>query len=412
MANQYVAQGIPFLRSLNVEAGRVVLDDLKFIGPEFHNKLRKSALSPGDVVIVRTGKPGACSVIPSWLPEANCSDLVIVRCGPELDTRFLMYYINTAATSHVSAHLVGAVQQHFNVASARQMQIPLPSLPEQRAIAGVLGALDDKIELNRRMNQTLEEIARTIFTSWFVRFDPVRAKAEGRQPEGMDAATAALFPDAFVDSALGPIPAGWVCGTIATNSSQIQYGLTKSASADPTGPRFLRITDIRGGSIDWDQVPYCDADETEREKYLVRDGDIFVARTGASTGENVYVVQPPVAVFASYLVRLRFESQGLARIVGQFMRTDAYANYVAGVLGGSAQPNASAQRLAGASFAFPTAEVAEAFFRLIRPLDLKRAANDRERITLSAIRDLLLPKLLSGEVGVPEAERALAEVGA
>jgi type I restriction enzyme, S subunit len=113
MASEYVDQGIPFLRSQNVEPLRLNDIDLKFISTEFHSRLKKSALSPGDVVIVRTGKPGACAVIPETLPVSNCSDLVIVRCSSELDPRFLAYYVNSVAVHHVNSHLVGAVQQHF-----------------------------------------------------------------------------------------------------------------------------------------------------------------------------------------------------------------------------------------------------------------------------------------------------------
>lgn len=168
MASEYVPSGIPFLRSQNVEPLRVNQEDIKFISPEFHERIRKSALSPGDVVIVRTGKPGACTVIPDCLPVSNCSDLVIVRCGKNLDARFLAYYVNTVASHHVSSHLVGAVQQHFNVGSARKLKMLLPKIVEQRAIAAVLNALDDKIELNQRMNKTLVALAQTIFKSWFV----------------------------------------------------------------------------------------------------------------------------------------------------------------------------------------------------------------------------------------------------
>lgn len=177
MASEYVALGIPFLRSLNVEPFQINKEDLKFIGREFHERLHKSALSPGDVVIVRTGKPGTAAVIPEWLKVANCSDLVVVRPGPNVDARFLVYFINGAATHHIFSHTVGAVQQHFNVGSAKELPIPLPPLAEQRAIARVLGALDDKIELNRRLNRSLEELAQAVFRSWFVDFDPVTAKA-------------------------------------------------------------------------------------------------------------------------------------------------------------------------------------------------------------------------------------------
>ena len=209
MASEYVETGVPFLRSKNVEPFGVDWNDMRYVSPGFHQRLKKSALSPGDVVIVRTGKPGTAAVIPNSLPEANCSDLVIVRPGPDLDARYLVYYLNSLAVHHVNAHLVGAVQQHFNVSSARKLRMRLPPLPEQKAIAHILGTLDDKIELNGRMNATLEGMARALFKSWFVDFDPVRDKIDGRQPQGLDPETAKLFPDRFEESELGKIPKGW-----------------------------------------------------------------------------------------------------------------------------------------------------------------------------------------------------------
>jgi type I restriction enzyme S subunit len=195
MASEYVGDGVPFLRSMNVDPLRINKNDLRFITPEFHSRIRKSRLTPGDVVIVRTGKPGACSVVPDWLAEANCSDLVIVRCGPQLHNRFLAYYVNTVACDHVAAHLVGAVQQHFNVGSARKLRLKLPPLPAQRAIASVLGTLDDLIELNRETNEILEEMARALFKSWFVDFDPVRRnKEEGRRMKDENSESSSFIP--------------------------------------------------------------------------------------------------------------------------------------------------------------------------------------------------------------------------
>jgi type I restriction enzyme S subunit len=134
---------------------------MKFISAEFHARLKKSALTPGDVVIVRTGKPGACTVIPEWLPVSNCSDVVIVRCGNRLDPHFLAYYINAVAHDHVSAHLVGAVQQHFNLGAARKIKIPLPTLAEQSAMVGVLRALDKRIDILRAESSTLGNLCRS-----------------------------------------------------------------------------------------------------------------------------------------------------------------------------------------------------------------------------------------------------------
>jgi type I restriction enzyme, S subunit len=319
----------------------------------------------------------------------------IVRGNHRADTRYLSYVLSQ---TDIRGYLTGSTMPKLTQGNLNRLPVIAPPLVEQKAIAAVLGALDDKIELNRRMNATLEAMARALFQSWFVDFDPVRAKLDGRQPNGIDEATAALFPAAFQDSLLGPIPQGWTVNTIKNRASNIQYGFTQSASEEPIGPHFLRITDIRGGTIDWASVPFCEATEQEREKYRVLDGDIFIARTGASTGDNIYVTEPPPAVFASYLIRVQFASRGVGRLVGEFTRTADYANHISGNIGGSAQPNASAQALAAATLVFPTEQIADSFYLAVRPLDLRRAANDRESRTLATLRDTLLPRLLRGEM--------------
>ncbi|MDD5395608.1 MAG: restriction endonuclease subunit S [Thiothrix sp.] len=251
MSSEYIDDGVPFLRSKNIEPLRINTDDIKYISQAFHQKVSKSRLTPGDVVIVRTGKPGSCAVIPDWLEDANCSDLVIVRCGKEINNRFLAYYINTAATGHISAHLVGAVQQHFNVASARVLNIKLPTLKEQEEIVNILGSLDDKIELNRQMNATLEAMAQALFKSWFVDFDPVidNALAAGNPiPDELEAKAAArqalgdarkplpedirsLFPNTFVfTEEMGWIPEGWEIRSLESLITLIGGGTPKTST--------------------------------------------------------------------------------------------------------------------------------------------------------------------------------------
>ena len=262
-----------------------------------------------------------------------------------------------------------------NVSFDQLTDLPWDELTEneQRAIAAVLGSLDDKIELNRRMNETLEALAQSLFKSW------------------------------FVDATQSALPKGWREATIRELASNIQYGLTQSASTEPVGPRFLRITDIQGGRVDWGNVPYCKVSPEEHERYRIKPGDVLVARTGASTGENIYLPVAPDAVFASYLVRFQFAEPSMGRLVAAFMRTPAYFEFVAGCIGGSAQPNASAQVLAGAQLAVPPPELAKRFADTIAPFDKRIAANNEESRTLAALRDALLPKLLSGELRVKEA---------
>ena len=152
--------------------------------------------------------------------------------------------------------------------------------------------------------------------------------------------------------------------------------------------------------MDWSTVPFCKVTPEERERYLLKPGEVLVARTGASTGENIYLPDAADSVFASYLVRFQFADPAVARFVGAFMRSRAYFDYVAGCIGGSAQPNASAQVLAGASIAVPPLEIMRQFAEVVAPLDRRIAANSVESRTLTALRDALLPKLLSGELSV------------
>ena len=167
MAKHYVDHGVPFIRSMNVEPFKIKYNDLKYIAPEFNEKLAKSKLHQGDVVIVRTGKPGACAVIPDDYEEINCSDLVIVRPHKnELDSLYLACYINYSYRT-VNSQLVGAVQQHFNVRVAEKLDIRLPSLSEQKRIGQIIGALNEKISTNEAINENLYQQVAAIYGSLF-----------------------------------------------------------------------------------------------------------------------------------------------------------------------------------------------------------------------------------------------------
>src|SRR6266487_1104971 len=212
MATEYAEKGIPFLRSQNIQPFRLELSSIKFISPEFHNKLKKSALYPGDVVVVRTGYPGTACVIPPKLPVSNCADLVIFRPSSQLDPHYLTYMFNSnLGRSRVAGNLVGVAQQHFNIGVAKEMVINIPPLPTQHKIASILSAYDDLIENNTRRIAILEEMAQSLYREWFVHF-----RFPGHEKKRM------------VESALGVIPEGWEVvklGKVALiNSSSINKG--------------------------------------------------------------------------------------------------------------------------------------------------------------------------------------------
>jgi len=171
MADKYVEDGIPFLRSQNIKPYFIDKSNLVFIDKAFHEKLSKSELRAGDVAIVRTGYPGTATVIPNDLGEANCSDLVIIRPSKELNSYFLAAIFNsTFGKSLVSGNLVGAAQQHFNVNVAKELKLRFPPRKEQDKIVAVFKAYDDLKECNRRKISVLENIVEELFREWFVRF--------------------------------------------------------------------------------------------------------------------------------------------------------------------------------------------------------------------------------------------------
>jgi len=214
MADQYVLSGIPYLRSKDVAPFVIRDSELLMIGADFHQRLAKSTLRYGDVVVVRTGYPGTAAVVPRHLDGANCSDLVILTPSAELNPHFLAGIFNSSwGRAAVRDTLVGAAQQHFNVGSAKAMRVSLPDRPTQDRVASVLCALNRLIENNMRRIALLEQMAQAIYREWFIHF---------RYPGHED--------DKLVDSHLGLIPVEWRVGTVDDICSRIQAGGTPRRS--------------------------------------------------------------------------------------------------------------------------------------------------------------------------------------
>lgn len=408
MASEYVDDGVPFLRSLNVDPFGINTSDLKFVSAEFHQRLKKSALRPGDVVIVRTGKPGTCAVIPEWLNNANCSDLVIARCGAEIRPRFLCYWINSAASHHISSHLVGAVQQHFNVGAAKKMLVATPSLFAQDQVISILGSIDDRITLLRETNATLEAIAQALFKSWFVDFDPVRTKAEGRQPEGMDAATAALFHDSFEETELGLVPKGWRVMPIGEAVECVGGGTpdTKNeAYWQPEEFSWSSPKDLSGL-----QSPVL----LSTERKLSAQGLAKVSSGLLPSGTLLMSSRAPIGYLAIAQIELAVNQGYIAMLPGGRLPVlyllfwcRMNMEVIKGRANGSTFMEISKKAFRPIPALVPSAEVLAAFEQVVGPLFERLVANERQAQTLTRIRDTLLPRLISGQLRLPEAETLL-----
>ena len=379
MVTEYRDRGVPFIRSTDIEPFRINRSELKFINPEFHAKLKKSALRPGDVVVVRTGKPGTAAMIPDELPDANCSDVVIVRAGPKLDARYLVYFINSSGQAHVNAHSGGAVQQHFNVGAARRMRLNLPPLEEQREIARVLGALDDKIELNRRMNGTLEALAQAVFKAWFVE------NAEGRWEE---------------------VP----YGALIEASVSGDWGQEVADEEHTERVSIIRGADfptVQNGSKEKVPVRYVTASKLKTR--ALKPGDLIIEISGGTkdrpTGRCVQVTENMLnwfdePVVAASFCRLIRPKAGLSNYLALYMdyiyrqgKTWMYQNVSTGLSNFQMK-----EFLAKETLPLPPTNLLEKFNAIIDPITAKRTTSESQ--TLTALRDTLLPKLIRGEIRV------------
>lgn len=396
MVDQYVNNGVPFLRSLNVEPHRVNFRDLKYVTPAFHARLRKSALRPGDVVIVRTGKPGSCAVVPESLPDANCSDLVIVRCGPRLRPRYLSYFINSVAARDIDAHLVGAVQQHFNVGSARRLRLLLPSHAEQDDIVSILGSLDDKIALNRRMNETLEATVRAIFKDWFVDFGPTCAKMEGGE-RYLSPDIWSLFPDSLNDSGN---PAGWRLGTLGDIAVSPRIGVDPSEVTAETPYIGLEHMPRRSIALsDWGNPGKLTSvkGQFQRGDFLFGKLRPYFHKVGVAAVDGIC---------STDIVVVRARGRLWRAFTIACISTDDFVNFTDRTSTGTKMPRTSWAAMARYGTALPPAEIAETFDTVCWPMIERIEANIHESRALAKARDLLLPKLMSGEIRIADGGKA------
>ncbi|MFO1454618.1 MAG: restriction endonuclease subunit S [Steroidobacteraceae bacterium] len=315
------------------------------------------------------------------------------------DARFVSYLLRSLDFLAYSdkAAVPGLNRNHLHQA---RVVVPIDA-GEQRAIVNILGTLDDKIELNRRMNETLEAMARALFKSWFVDFDPVRAKAEGRDP-GLPKHIADLFPDSFEDSEMGEIPQGWE-----------MKPLPHEIEVNPSRP--LRKGDV-APYLDMANMPtrgHTPADVTDRafgSGMRFENGDTLVARITPclENGKTAYVdfLQPGQIGWGSteYIV-LRPKPPLPPEFAYCLARSYEFREFaIQSMTGSSGRQRVPAESLSHYLVPTPTRDVAERFRQFVEPLFSRASRSARESRALAALRDTLLPKLISGELRVKDAE--------
>ena len=300
----------------------------------------------------------------------------------------------------------GSVQDNINLQTLDRLELKLPELKGQRAIAHILGTLDDKIELNRRMNETLESMARALFKAWFVDFEPVRAKLEGRWRRGqslpgLPAHLYDLFPDRLVDSKLGEIPEGWKIGLLG-NVSEHPRRSKQPAQITPETP-YIALEHMPKRSIALSQ--WSVANKLESNKYEFKYGEILFGKLRPYF--HKVGIAPVDGVCSTDIVVLTPKSPAWYGFVLAHVASDAFVEYANAGSTGTKMPRTNWSEMSRYIVALPTEKVAAAFNRYIQPASEEIVVKIHESRTLTNFRDALLPKLISGEFRITEVDKYL-----
>ncbi len=392
---QYVPKGIPFVNIRCLVDGRLDRSAMSHISEEEAlGKYKHFLLDPEDYVVSSSGTLGRIGTVDSSdLPCLLNTSVIRVRPrGADLDRRFLKYFlISHYYQSQILSFATGSAQLNYGPMHLRQMFIVAPPLNEQRAIAHILGTLDDKIELNRKQNETLEAMARTLFKAWFVDFEPVRAKMEGRWQRGqslpgLPAHLYDLFPDSLVESELGEIPEGWRVGPLE-DLLVLQRGFDLPTQSRIEGPFPV----IAAGGVNG-----------THHQAMVKGPGVVTGRSGVLG--NVFLELGDYWPLNTTLWVKEFRAAKPCYAY-ELLRGFDFKMFNAG----SAVPTLNRNHIHVVPQIIPPSEVIGIFEDMAMVLHQDIVANNRESSSLSQLRDTLLPKLVSGELRVPDAERIVEE---
>ncbi|WP_442775064.1 restriction endonuclease subunit S [Sphaerotilus montanus] len=400
-----VSQGVPIIRVNNFRDMHLDLSDVMHVQPEIAAKYERTKLHGGEVLLTIVGTVGQVAVVSKQLAGFNVARAVaVIHPLPKVSADWIALCLRSPLSRHLLVSRANTtVQTTINLKDLRALPIPVPPEAEREQITALIGALDDRIALLRETNATLEAIAQALFKSWFVDFDPVYAKQQGIAPAGMDDATAALFPDGF--SAEGGLPNGWKMCPVREVVEGIYDGPHATPPEAEDGPVFLGIKNLTGTTLDMSEIRHIAESDWQQwtRRVLPRAGDIvfsYEATLGyfalippnmrCCLGRRLALIRPASKDGAGHFWFHQFVAEPFTRLLEKHTIQGATVNRIA------------LKEFPSYAVLNPPLAVQLAFDRIVAPLWSRIHENQAQAQTLATLRDTLLPRLISGQLRLPQ----------
>lgn len=404
-AADYTSIGTPVVMPVNLSAGSISDDGIARVSEENADRLARHKLLPGDIVFSRRGDVTRFALVSEresgWLCGTGCLKVSVGNSSIATPGFVAAVLASPESKEWLIRHAVGATMPNLNTEILASIPITLPPINEQRAIAHILGTLDDKIELNRKQNQTLEAMAQAIFKAWFVDFEPVRAKMEGRWQRGqslpgLPAHLYDLYPDHLIETELGEIPQGWKITTLTDYAA-----LNPESWSKKTRPSVIRYVDLSGTK--WGRIEsvtdYESNDAPSRAQRILRPLDTLVGTVRPGNGSYTLISEEGLTGSTGFAV-LRPSHRINAEFV--YLAATAAENIerLSNLADGGAYPAVRPEVVSATPVPTINPPLLNAFSQQVCPMLGDMAENERQSRTLAQLRDTLLPKLISGELRI------------
>ena len=364
------------LRTTDISTDSLNWDTVPFCSEEPPEK-KKYLLKTGDIVISRAGSVGCSYLIKNPPKAVFASYLIRFRPLSMIDEYYLSFFLKSSFYwNTILAEKTGSTLPNVNATKLKRVPVPLPPLPEQRAIAHVLQTIQEAKATRQREIELERERKAALMDYLF---------SHGMKGEP------------HKQTEIGEIPESWEVVRLGNYCYKSNYGYTESANDLPVGPKFLRITDIQNDAVNWENVPYCICSDKIKEKYLLKTGDIVIARIGATTGKAYIIGNCPESVFASYLIRVRTKDNLLPAFLAQYFQTNNYWRQIDQSKGGRLKGGINIPILSNLVLPLPQLSEQQQIAKILQACDTKIAALEQEAQHLDELFHAMLDALMTGQ---------------